>query len=95
MGNMYDGWLESGIQDGYDDQDRRAEEIAYWVEADLKPDGRFYPFSAPNWAEAIAQMGMAEELQDIDPVSAPQELRDKVVDYWYDVAERVNERDCN
>ena len=94
MGNFYDGWLESGIQDRYDDQDSRAEEIAYWVEADLKPEGRCYPFFAPNWAEAISQLGLAEELQDIDPVTAAQELRDKVVAYWYDVAERINERDC-
>jgi hypothetical protein len=94
MGNFYDGWLESGIQDMYDDQDDRAERMAYYIEQDLKPDGRFYPFFAPNWAEAIAQMGMAEELQDIDPATAPQELRDKVEAYWYDVAERVNERDC-
>lgn len=94
MGNFYDGWLESGIQDMYDDQDERAERIAYSIEEDLKPDGRFYPFFAPNWAEAISQMGMAEELQDIDPATAPQELRDKVKEYWYDVAQVVNERDC-
>jgi len=94
MGNFYDGWLESGIQDMYDDQDERAERIAYEVEQDLKPDGRFYPFTAPNWAEAISQMGMEEHLQDIDPSAAPQELRDKVQEYWYEVAVHVNERDC-
>jgi hypothetical protein len=94
MGNMYDGWLESGIQDRYDDQDSRAEEIAYWVEQDLKPDGRCYPFTRMHWAEAISQLGLAEELQDNDIPIAPQELRDKVVAYWYDVAEHINERDC-
>jgi hypothetical protein len=94
MGNMYDGWLESGIQDRYDDQDSRAEEIAYWVEQDLKPDGRCYPFTRMHWAEAISHLGLAEELQDNDIPIAPQELRDKVVAYWYDVAEHINERDC-
>jgi hypothetical protein len=95
MGNFYDGWLESGIQDAYDDQDERAERIAYEVDQDLKPDGRFYPFDASNWAEAISQMGMEEHLQDIDPSAAPQELRDKVQEYWYEVAVHVNERDCD
>ena len=94
MGNFYDGWLESGIQDAYDDQDERAERIAYEVEQDLKPDGRFYAFEQSNWAEAISQMGLDEELQDIDPSAASQELRDKVQDYWYEVAVHVNERDC-
>ena len=94
MGNMYDGWLESGIQDAYDDQDSRAEEIAYWVEQDIKPDGRCYPFSRMHWAEAISELGLAEELGDIDIPTATQELRDKVVAYWYGVAEHINERDC-
>jgi hypothetical protein len=94
MGNFYDGWLESGIQDRYDDQDDRAEEIAYWVEQDLKPEGRCYPFTRINWAEAVSELGLAEELGDIDIPTAPQELRDKVLAYWYDVAERINERDC-
>jgi hypothetical protein len=94
MMSNYDGWLESGIQDAYDDQDERAERIAYEVEQDLKPDGRFYPFSASNWAEATSEMGMAEEISDMDPSAAPQELRDKVEIYWYEVAVHVNERDC-
>jgi hypothetical protein len=94
MGNFYDGWLESGIQDMYDDQDERAERIAYSIEEDLAPDGRFYPFTPSNWAEATSQMGMDEHLQDIDPATAPQQLRDKVQEYWYDVAQVVNERDC-
>lgn len=94
MGNFYDGWLESGIQDAYDDYEDRAERIAYEVEQDLKPDGRFYPFTAPNWAEAASQLGMAEEIQDLDPKTAPQELRDKIQEYWEDVAQVVNERDC-
>ena len=95
MGNFYDGWLESGIQDAYDDYEDRAERIAYEVEQDLKPDGRFYPFSRMNWAEAISELGLAEELQDIDIPTAAEELRKKVVAYWYGVAERVNERDCD
>lgn len=94
MGNFYDGWLESGIQDAYDDYENRAERIAYSVEEDLKPDGRFYPFTPSNWAEAASQMGMEEEIQDLDPATAPQELRDKVQAYWEDVAQVVNERDC-
>ena len=92
--SRYDGWLESGIQDSYDDYEDRAERIAYEVEQDLKPDGRFYAFEQSNWAEAISQMGLDEELQDIDPSAASQELRDKVQDYWYEVAVHVNERDC-
>lgn len=92
--SRYDSWLESGIQDAYDDQEDRAERIEYEVEQDLKPDGRFYPFKQHNWAEAISQMGMAEELQDIDPLTAPLELKEKVEAYWYDVAVYVNERDC-
>ena len=39
-------------------------------------------------------MGMAEEISEMDPSAAPQELRDKVEQYWYEVAVRVNERDC-
>lgn len=93
MGNFYDGWLESGIQDAYDDQDERAERVAYEVEQDLKPDGRFYPFDPSNWAEATSQMGMAEEISEMDPSAAPQELRDKVEIYWNEVAIYVNERD--
>lgn len=92
--SRYDSWLESDIQDAYDDQEDRAERIEYEVEQDLKPDGRFYPFNQHNWAEAISQMGMAEELQDIDPLTAPLELKEKVEAYWYDVAVYVNERDC-
>jgi hypothetical protein len=95
MGNFYDGWLESGIQDAYDDQDERAERVAYSIMEDLQPDGRFYPFEQDNWAEAISQMGLAEELQEINPLAAPQELRDKVQGYWEDVAQVVNERDCD
>lgn len=94
MGNFYDGWLESGIQDAYDDYDSRAERIAFEVEQDLAPDGRFYPLNPDNWAEAISQMGMDEELMNLDPQTAPQELRDKVEEYWEDVAQTVNERDC-
>ena len=94
MGNFYDGWLESGIQDAYDDQDERAERVAYEVDVDLKPGGRFYPFDASNWAEATSQMGMAEEISEMNPSAAPQELRDKVEQYWYEVAVHVNERDC-
>ena len=94
MGNFYDGWLESGIQDMYDDQDDRAERIAYSIAEDLRPDGRFYPFTRMNWAEAVSELGFAEELQDIDPATATQELRDKVQAYWEEVAQIVNERDC-
>ena len=93
--SRYDGWLESGIQDAYDDYEDRAERVAYEVEQDLKPNGRFYPFTSLNWAEAISQMGLAEELQDIDPKTAPQELRDKVQGYWEEAAQIVNERDCD
>jgi hypothetical protein len=95
MGNFYDGWLESGIQDAYDDYEDRAERIAYEVDVDLREGGRFYPLNPSNWAEATSQMGMDEALQDIDPQTAPQELRDKVAEYWYDVAVVVNERDCD
>ena len=93
MGNFYDGWLESGIQDYYDDSDERGERIDYEVEQDLKPDGRFYPFTQMNWAEATSELHMAEEISDMNPADAPQELRDKVQQYWHDIAVRVNERD--
>jgi hypothetical protein len=93
MGNFYDGWLESGIQDAYDDYEEREERVAYEVEQDLKQGGRFYPFTQINWAEATSELNMAEEISDMNPDAAPKELRDKVQQYWHDVAVRVNERD--
>ena len=93
MGNGYDGWLESGIQDMYDDQEERSEYIAWKVEEVMKEGEEFYPFEQGNWAEAISQMLMEEHLQDIDPKTAPQELRDKVEQYWLDCATHCVERD--
>lgn len=93
MGNFYDGWLESGIQDMYDDSDEFYERVEYEAKCDLQPNGRFYPFTQMNWAEATSELGMAEEISDMNPADAPQELRDKVVEYWYELALRVNEKE--
>jgi hypothetical protein len=93
MGNFYDGWLESGIQDAYDDYEEFHERVEYETNEDLKQGSRFYPFTQMNWAEATSELGMAEEISDMNPADATQELRDKVVKYWYELALRVNEKD--
>lgn len=93
MGNFYDGWLESGIQDAYDDYEEFHERVEYEANEDLKQGGRFYPFTSMNWAEATSELGMAEEISDMNPADAPQELRDKVVEYWHELALRVNEKE--
>jgi hypothetical protein len=85
----YDSWLESGIQDRYEEEERCSEYVAEEMVEQMKKGGRFHPFERFNWAEAISELRLDDELQDINIETADPAIRLQVEKYWEEIAERI------
>lgn len=82
--NGYDKWLMSGYDD-YDYNNAERQEEAHWEALEsMRPGEEYDPFEIRNWCEAIVQLELPEEIEDIS--KATDEQKELVKDYWYNIA---------
>lgn len=81
--NGYDKWLMSGYDDqpDYNQQEEKAHSDAL---ESMQTGGQHDPFEDSNWFEAISQLELPEEIEDI--TKATEEQKKKVKEYWYKIA---------
>lgn len=81
--NGYDKWVMSSYDDQPDPNEEQ--EKAHWDALESMRTGEQYdPFEEGNWCEAVSQLELPEEIEDI--TKATEEQKQQVKDYWYNIA---------
>lgn len=81
--NGYDKWLNSYYDEGPDPNEEQ-EHAHFSALEDMEPGEQFDPFSEDNWLEAVSQLELPEEIEDMS--QATDEQKEKVKEYWYNKA---------
>lgn len=83
--SMHDRYYEPE-DDDYEDMEDYIED---YVKFEMRKGGDLDPMEADNFAEAVSQLGLPEELVSWD--DATQEQKDAITEYWEDIARTLGE----
>lgn len=85
MMSMHDRYYEPP-EDDYEDMEDYIED---YVKFEMRKGGDLDPMEESNFAEAVSQLGLPEELENWD--DATQEQKDAIIEYWDGVARYLGE----
>lgn len=80
MMSMHDRYYEPE-DDDYEDME---EYIDDYVKFEMRKGGDLDPMEQGNFCEAVSECGLPEELENWE--DATEEQREKVIEYWEDIA---------
>jgi hypothetical protein len=83
MMNMHDRYYEPAD----DDSDDIDEFVNDWVQFESREGGDIYPQDGTNFAEALGELGMREEIEQWEDCT--EDEKEQIKAYWLEVGERM------